>query len=331
MSPAPNDETLRRSWLSSARSLRLRRAHTGAWASLLGGLLVAGCGSASQGPTVTGQDGALGGSSGLGGDGGAGGGSQGQGGVGGTGGADAGAAGQGGGGPAGAGGRGGTPGSTTDAGVDGAPPGTGTLSICPNCKPVFDGASLAGWTQVPAASWSVVDGAMHSLGTARGFLYTAASYGDFRAIVTSRLVSDPANHLPCVLFWGTSTTRDAMSAIQIQPPAGYMWDYRTTGPTANMSPDRYETRFAHPGIVDTQWSQCEMLANRAAGTLRFACCLVTGATPCKATEIVRFTDPTAGAVAPLALQVHNAGMIEEFKDFYVESPVADPSILLTVR
>jgi hypothetical protein len=173
---------------------------------------------------------------------------------------------------------------------------------------------------------------MHSLGTARGFIYTRATYQDFRAVFTSRLVADPAAHLPCVLFWGNSPAVDALAAIQIQPPRGYMWDYRRTGPTANMSPDRFETRLGGPALVDTQWSQCELLTNRAAGTMRFACCQLTGtATRCKGVEIVDFKDPTAGLQAPLAFQVHNAGMIEEFKDISIESPVAAPNMLVTTQ
>ena len=197
---------------------------------------------------------------------------------------------------------------------------------------IFNGTTLDGWIQVPPSSWSVVGGAMHSLGTARGFIYTRATYGDFRVVFTSRLVADPAAHLPCVLFWGNSTAVDALAAIQIQPPRGYMWDYRRSGPTANMSPDRFETRLGGPALVDTQWSQCELLTNRAAGTMRFACCQLTGtATRCKGVEIVDFKDPTAGLEAPLAFQVHNAGMIEEFKDISIESPVASPNMLVTTQ
>lgn len=219
----------------------------------------------------------------------------------------------------------------SEAGVTAGPDGGSPYG--PNLVSVFDGSTLDGWIQVPASSWSVVAGAMHSLGTARGYIYTKnASYGDFRFVFTSRLLSDPANHNPCVLFWGNSFGVDALAAIQVQPPPGYMWDYRTTGPTANQSPDRFETRFGHPAVVDTQWSQCEMLGNRAAGTLRFACCqLPTGTGRCKASEIVDFKDPTAGRAAPLALQVHNAQMIEEFKNLWVESPVADPTALLTTQ
>jgi Domain of Unknown Function (DUF1080) len=204
-------------------------------------------------------------------------------------------------------------------------------SVCPQCRSIFDGASLDGWVQLPPSSWSVVDGAMHSLAPARGVIYTANTYGDFRFIFTSRLVKDPANHLPCVLFWGNALTKDALYAVQVQPPNGYMWDYRPTGPTSNKSPDQFEKRFGHPAFVVAEWNQCEMLGNKASGSLRFACCKATGSVPCKASEVVDFTDPSAGQEAPLALQVHNAGMIEEFKDLYVESPVADPSTLVTTK
>jgi hypothetical protein len=241
-------------------------------------------------------------------------------------------------GSAGSGGHGGIQGSGPDSGVDGSSPGAAILLVCPNCKPIFDGTSLSGWVQVPASQWSIVNGAMHSTGSAksaRGFIYTTNTYGDFRFIFTSRLIQDPNDnppHVPCVLFWGESLTADAMEALQVQPPKGYMWDYRTTGPTAGKSPDMYETRIAGaPSLNDMQWSQCEMLANQTTGTMRFACCQITGSAPCKASEIVDFKDPTAGRLSPLALQVHTAGMVEEFKDLYVESPVADPTSLVTTH
>jgi hypothetical protein len=65
--------------------------------------------------------------------------------------------------------------------------------------------------------------------------------------------------------------------------------------------------------------------------MRFACCALNGAARCKGVEIVDFKDPTAGTVAPLAFQVHNAGMIEEFKDVSIESPVSAPTALVTTQ
>jgi hypothetical protein len=231
------------------------------------------------------------------------------------------------------------------AGTDASPEvdaGTTALSpYGPNLVSIFDGTSLAGWTQVPSTNppqWSVVDGAMHSSGANRGFMYSANKYGDFRFIFTSRLISDEADgatpHVPCVLFWGTSTTADAMDAIQVQPPKGYMWDYR---PGHDDAPAGSKFLPGRPSLTDTSWSQCEMLASKAAGTMRFACCQVTGTAPCKATELMDYTDATAGQTYYVALQVHTgnstkgSGMIEEFKDLYIESPVTDPTQLLTTQ
>jgi hypothetical protein len=53
-----------------------------------------------------------------------------------------------------------------------------------------------------------------------------------------------------------------------------------------------------------------------------ACCpLQSNAKTCKATEVLRFTDKTAGQVGPLAIQIHNSGIQDEYKSLYVESPV----------
>jgi hypothetical protein len=215
----------------------------------------------------------------------------------------------------------------------------GVSSICPtpNCNPIFNGQDLSGWTQVPATppQWSVVDGALHSLATKRGYLYSAKSYGDFRFIFSLRQLQDPnPSHQPCVLYWGTSVTADAMLALQVQPPIGYLWDYRLGRSVAPPST-------AHAGYKtpNTVWNRCEMLANAAEGTMRMACCPLpadgNGACTSKATEVVDFSaknskGPFVGTTAPLGLQIHTAGQIDEYKDLYVESPVAAPTTLLLV-
>ncbi|MDP9151466.1 MAG: DUF1080 domain-containing protein, partial [Myxococcota bacterium] len=219
-------------------------------------------------------------------------------------------------------------GSGASSGDAGTPPLLGDAGA--HLVSLFDGTTTNGWVQVPAASWSVVNGALHSLGTARGVMYTTQMYGDFRFVFSSRLISDPANHYPCVLFWGNALTADALHGIQVEPPRGYMWDYRA-GMNKAPAPASIHP-IAQPNLSDMQWSRCEMLANKAAGSMRFACCQLTGtATTCKATEILVYTDATAGQTAPLALQVHNANMIQEFKDLYLESPVADLTKLITTQ
>jgi hypothetical protein len=227
-------------------------------------------------------------------------------------------------------------GATAGAGAGGS---AAVSSVCPtpNCNPIFNGQDLSGWTQVPASppQWSIVNGAMHSLATKRGYIYTAKSYGDFRFIFSLRQLQDPTpTHQPCVLYWGTSVTADAMLALQVQPPVGYLWDYRLGRSVAPPST-------AHVGYKtpNTVWNRCEMLANAAAGTMRLACCPLpadgNGACTSKATEVVDFSaknsqGPFVGTTAPLGLQIHTAGQIDEYKDLYVESPVAAPTTLLLV-
>ncbi len=228
----------------------------------------------------------------------------------------------------------------------------------PNLCSMFDGTSLAGWTEVvngkvTNTNWTVVDDGpgspvMHSSGANRNFIYyNANKYGDFRFIFTVKLVSDDADtppHVPCVLFWGSSTTDDAMDALQVQPPKGYTWDYRknsinTSGALGAKAISGY------PG-ADTSWAQCEMLADVAAGAMRMACCPSNGEAKCAgapAVEIVDFTvdDAEQNVIAQmpyyLALQAHTGnngattGQIEEFKDLYVESPVVNPAAFVTTQ
>jgi hypothetical protein len=232
------------------------------------------------------------------------------------------------------GGAGSIAGAGGSAGTSSATSGS-TVCPTPNCNPIFNGQDLSGWTQVPASppQWSVVNGAMHSLASKRGYIYTAKSYGDFRFIFSLRQLQDPTpTHQPCVLFWGTSVTVDAMAALQVQPPVGYLWDYRMGRSVA--PPSASHAGYKTP---NTAWNRCEMLANSAAGTMRLACCPLpadgNGACTSKATEVVDFDakssqGPFVGTIAPLGLQIHTAGQIDEYKDLYVESPVAAPTTLL---
>jgi hypothetical protein len=62
-----------------------------------------------------------------------------------------------------------------------------------------------------------------------------------------------------------------------------------------------------------------------------ACCpLAAGAATCRAVEVLRFQDPTAGRVGPLAIQIHNSGIQDEYKNLYLESPVVtNPNSFIT--
>lgn len=190
----------------------------------------------------------------------------------------------------------------------------------PNLVSMFDGTDLNGWTPSAAGGWTVTDGAIHGTGTAgRGWIYySTQQLGTFRWIFDVRQVV--GNHAPTVLIWGTvAPIRDALSAIQFQPPNGGHWDYR---PGHNNGGGKEFKTFSHPKWSVKQWAQCEIVATRSTGVARMACCpLPAGATTCKATEVLDFTDQTAGRVGPLAIQVHNGGIQDEYRSLYVESPV----------
>jgi hypothetical protein len=193
--------------------------------------------------------------------------------------------------------------------------------------PLFDGKDLNGWIQKPAASWNVTDAAMHSLGVARGFIYTDTSnYGSFRLQFSLRHLppTHGKDHAPCVLIWGSSPTLDALGGIQFQPPNGGHWDYR---PGHNNGGGKEFTQPAHPHFDNSKWNQCEIVANKATGKVRMACCTITGTTPCTGVEVLDFDDPTAARNGPIAWQVHNGGLHDEFKDVSVElNPASDELI-----
>jgi hypothetical protein len=174
-----------------------------------------------------------------------------------------------------------------------------------------------------------MNGVIHGTGMGgRGYLYTNQDYGSFRWIFTLRHVT--GGHAPCVLVWGTHPppALDALGALQFQPPNGSSWDYR---PGKNNAGGAYFTKVMHPAFDQTMWNQCELLANATTGVARMACCTIPmGATRCKASEVLDFKDATwTNHKAPLGLQVHNGGLIDEYKDLYVEANPAQDMFIST--
>lgn len=201
----------------------------------------------------------------------------------------------------------------------------------PKLVPIFDGKTLDGWTAHAKDAFVVKNGAIHSQKNAsRGWIYyNKQQYGSFRWIFHVRQVS--GNHQPTVLIWGKIQTPplNGLGAIQFQPPNGGAWDYR---PGHNNGGKGLFTKYPHPKWDIKKWAQCEILANHVTGVARMACCpLPEGADKCKATEVLKFEDKKepAGRVAPLAIQIHNKGIEDEYKNLLVESPVADPDKFIT--
>jgi hypothetical protein len=187
----------------------------------------------------------------------------------------------------------------------------------PKTKSLFDGKSLDGWVQIPENSWVVKDGAMSSLGAGRGVIYTKGDYSRFRLLFTMRHVSGEKDHEACVLIFCTPPTAgekplDALGGIQFQAPLGGHWDYRKGH--NNDGRNCFE-RLVKPKYDHHEWSRVEILADAETGTARMAVAQPPGA---KAVEVLRFKDAKAGRKGPIAWQMHNATLIDEFKDVVIE-------------
>jgi hypothetical protein len=75
------------------------------------------------------------------------------------------------------------------------------------------------------------------------------------------------------------------------------------------------------------WSRVEILADAATGTARMAVAQPPGN---KAVEVLDFKDAAAGKTGPIAWQMHNAGLFDEFKDVTIEMDPKDEG-LITVK
>jgi 3-keto-disaccharide hydrolase len=202
-------------------------------------------------------------------------------------------------------------------------------SILKRTKPIFDGKSLDGWVQVPPDSWTVKDGAMASTGAGRGVIYTKDDYTKYRLVFTMRHVSGKPDHQACVLIFcarpdDEKKGLDALAGIQFQPPNGGHWDYR---PGHNNAGKDLFKSLPHAKFDAKAWSQVELLVDAMTGKARMAVAQPVGA---KAVEVLRFEAAAAGKTGPIAWQMHNKGLFDEYRDVRIEvNPTADE--LLTTK
>jgi hypothetical protein len=187
---------------------------------------------------------------------------------------------------------------------------------------IFDGKTLKGWRQDPAASWMVKDGILGSLGVGRGILFTEKQYRHYRVVFDVRHVSGNPDHQACVLFFGLMpefdrNAPDMLKAIQFQVPLGGTWDYRDgyhhDGKGAAHG-NEYDS-FPRPNFDPHQWSRVEILIDADAGTARMAVAQPVGS---KAIEVGRFHVKDAGRVGPFALQMHNEGLFDVYANLAIE-------------
>jgi hypothetical protein len=195
-------------------------------------------------------------------------------------------------------------------------------------KPLFDSKTLDGWIQLPANSWEVNDGAIASRGLGRGVIYSAKDYAKFRLVFLMRHVSGKPDHQPCVLIFCTRPENgkkplDALGGIQFQPPNGGHWDYR---PGHNNGGKGF-TRLTNPKFKPGEWSEVELLVDSTTGTARMAVAQPVGT---KAVEVLRFKGPDAGRTGPIALQMHNKGLFDEYKDVRVETDPKSEDLITTM-
>jgi hypothetical protein len=178
------------------------------------------------------------------------------------------------------------------------------------------------------AGWTVKDGAMASTGSGRGVIYTTHDYGRFRWMFTIRHVSGNPDHQACVLIFcmrpaPNEIPLDALGGIQFQVPRGGHWDYR---PGHNDAGNSELNRVTQVSFDPHQWSRVEIVADESKGVARMAVAQPVGS---KAVEVLDFNDPAAGRVGPLALQMHNQGLFDEYKDLSIEVNPQNMSLLTT--
>ncbi len=87
------------------------------------------------------------------------------------------------------------------------------------------------------------------------------------------------------------------------------------------------TTLPHAKLNPHEWSQVEILVNAKTGTGRMAVAQPVGT---KAVEVLDFKEPSAGVTGPIAWQMHNKGLFDEYKDVRIE---VDPKVdeLITVK
>jgi hypothetical protein len=182
--------------------------------------------------------------------------------------------------------------------------------------------------KAPATGWVVRDGAMASTGSGRGVIYTAKDYSRYRLMFTMRHVSGNPDHQADVLIFctrpqGDEKPLDALGGIQLRVPNGEHWDYR---PGRNDEGNQEFTTVTKTRFDQHAWSRVEILADAMRGTARMAVAQPPGS---KAVEVLAFKDITAGKTGPIAWQMHNAGLFDEYKDVIIETD-PDHDDLITV-
>jgi hypothetical protein len=195
-------------------------------------------------------------------------------------------------------------------------------------KLLLEDAYPAELAKSAATGWSVQDGIIASTGAGRGVIYTVNDYKRYRLMLTMRHVSGKPDHPACVLIFCTrpqpgEMPLDALGGIQFDVPGGGHWDYR---PGMNKDGGAEYTTLSKPPFNVHEWSRIELLVDATTGTARMAVAQPPGS---KAVEVLDFKDATAGKIGPIALQMHNAGLFDEYKDLSIELDPKEDALITT--
>ncbi len=187
--------------------------------------------------------------------------------------------------------------------------------------PLFNGRDFTGWRANPEC-WKIVQGTL--VGTKDNQLMTTvADYDSFRLIVCSSQADPPMNHQG-IAFWGDRTPDGNYGygdCLLFTPPNPGTWDYKLKG----RAPGKvlFSRDLEKEGYTRSQWTQAELLVNRATGTVRMA---VDGK------EVISYVDNALERrkKGPIGLQAHGGSHDVRYRDVYIEvDPKSDK--LLTVK
>jgi hypothetical protein len=132
-----------------------------------------------------------------------------------------------------------------------------------------------------------------------------------------RHVSGNPDHQACVLIFCTrpgadDVPLDALGGIQLQPPNGGHWDYR---PGLNNNGSALFTTLQKTQFDPHSWSRVEITADASDGTAKMSVAQPPEAQP---VDVLAFQDSSAGKAGPIAWQMHNAGLYDEYKDVTIQ-------------
>ena len=201
-----------------------------------------------------------------------------------------------------------------DAGAGGGGGGATGSMPGPGLHSIFDGMTTNGWPMYPAGNCVVKDGTLASSGIGRGWCATQEDYTHYR-ILFKLHPGGTGGHAPTVLIFNTRAPEgqkglDALGGIQFQPPNGGHWDYRPGKNTAGAG----FTKVGGPGPAVAGWYQCEMIVNAMTGEAKMAC---------GGKDVLHYKQADAGKKGPWAIQTHNKGITDAYKDIQVEEGITN--------